>query len=186
MVILVACVNCFHGSKHNIVYLCKQGYLWMGWEDQQKQPSLNATYGTGRERAVITMHHSKHCKMGLNIVFFLVSIYFMRCLKCKQRGCFETNHSPRGFQELIAACRANQEGHLSRWWTSEELAGAAGLCVLSMPQELNWVTLRECLKTATPGALCMCARSLDIHRSSFFLVYGRVCRLSPRSVLLPN
>ena len=70
----------------------------------------------------------------------------MLCLDCERRDCFETNHSPRGFQELIAEMSCyNQEGHLSQRRTSEELAGQSGsaLNVLSMPQELNRVRLRN-------------------------------------------
>lgn len=65
--------------------------------------------------------------------------------------CFETNHGPRGFQLLIARCHANQEGHLSRWRTSEKLAGQRGspLNVLSMPPDVNRVDLRNAVDTAT-------------------------------------
>lgn len=41
MVVFVACVNGFHGSKPNIVYICKQECLGMGCEHQYKQSSLN-------------------------------------------------------------------------------------------------------------------------------------------------
>lgn len=79
------------------------------------------------------------------------SVYFMRGPSREPLHCFETNHGPRGFQLLIARCHANQEGHLSRWRTSEKLAGQRGspLNVLSMPPDVNRVDLRNAVDTAT-------------------------------------
>lgn len=60
IVVFVACVNGFHGSKPNIVDICKQECLWTGCEHQYKQSSLNMSdngVDQGSNR-VITIHHA--------------------------------------------------------------------------------------------------------------------------------
>lgn len=48
MVIFEAWLNCFHGSKHNIVALCKQQCLWIGYADHHKQSTININDNRGR------------------------------------------------------------------------------------------------------------------------------------------
>lgn len=88
----------------------------MGYEDQYKQAILNMTHNQGWEYYVINIHHFKRTRWVFKLCegkkkknYVLYAPFYLRAASC-----FETNHSPEGFQELIATCHANQEGLLSQ------------------------------------------------------------------------
>lgn len=140
----------------------------MGYEDQYKQSMLNMPE---QGCAVLHIRLSACITRGVHSVLRsfpgVFILYSARAVRL-----FWNPSLPEGFQELIAACHASQEGHLSQWWTSEELAGQRGLPlnVLSKPQQSNCdQVLRACGRTASPSPW-------------WLLVYSLVYRLSCQSV----
>lgn len=135
--VFVACVNGFHGSKHNIVYLCKQECLWMGYEHQYKQSILNIT-----DNGVANNHSSlRACTTVFKVCRENVFILF-----------------PASICELVlkpitARRLSRADCKMSRpLITVVDFRGAGravGPSVLSMPLQLNWVSLRNARNSHT-------------------------------------
>lgn len=129
----VACVNGFHGSKHNIVYLCKQECLWMGYEHQYKQSILNMT-----DNRVANNHPSLR---ACTTVFKYVEKIYLFYTVLQLWACFETNHSSKAFTSWLQDVMATyHSGGLQRSWQ-----GSGAQCfVYAITIELS--QLKECSK----------------------------------------